>query len=624
MASATLSANYQGIRLALGPRLGTDVSNQIHKWLRSSGVTWTVARLKNLYQVALQLRAGNRSMAVEIMQTNSIAYHKKSCIPKGPLGVVVKGFVGTVKEQCLRRYAGVLRLYTLFSKSQATSLDLKKHHDSIVSPAALVVTKNDYRSAQIERLAESLRKSFNGFWGAAPPKLTDFKPHKNSHYGEEKEMRKLGKMIPTGESEKIPYYNQIRSLFLTKPPNWVPQYFRDHGQPALAELADLQLSRINDNSTGHISILCDRGLKTRAVAVPRFWEQLVFMPLHRALDGFSQTLGPSVAHDQNLGAYDTIAMLEKYQPNMACFDLSSATDRFPLGWQLALLRGLGREEWCDRLLGATRGWMMEGKCINYEVGQPMGLYCSFPLFHVTHIVFIMTLCQRFGYDPQDSFRVLGDDVVIFEPKLAEAYQHELETYGIPISRSKSIASNRLAEFAGFLISEIQGRGVAFRPYKWGCKAVSRESCFALVHFLGLKAPSRGPIRYTRYYNEYMEQREYLYPDLSPMVPSSEAPGKTGPSIDFTRLRLLVAQFLEGLYPERVPSDFYQEIALELLGNCNVSLDMIEEERGKPRPYTAVSPERVEEDDFANLLSQIGSSEVGGKTSPRSVQRLDKF
>jgi hypothetical protein len=175
-----------------------------------------------------------------------------------------------------------------------------------------------------------------------------------------------------------------------------------------------------------------------------------------------------------------------------CFDLSNATDRFPLGIQTSLMVSLGevlpdvqRELLYSQMrlfeLAARSHWSFEGETLQWQRGQPLGLYPSFPLFALAHGLLLRSLYFQaheawpvFGDDVLSPFYVLGDDVIIFDDWLASAYVQALKEYEIPFSLGKSILSYKAAEFCGYLYSA----QTTYIPTKWRCVS---ESSF--VEFL---------------------------------------------------------------------------------------------------------------------------------------------
>lgn len=88
--------------------------------------------------------------------------------------------------------------------------------------------------------------------------------------------------------------------------------------------------------------------------------------------------------------------------------------------------------------------------LEYRVGQPLGYYSSWALFALSHHIVIWLAADRVYADRRvfRAYAVLGDDVVIGDRGVAEAYYAILQTLGVEISLHKSLISNSGAfEFA---------------------------------------------------------------------------------------------------------------------------------------------------------------------------------
>jgi len=89
-----------------------------------------------------------------------------------------------------------------------------------------------------------------------------------------------------------------------------------------------------------------------------------------------------------------------------------------------------------------------GASVRWKVGQPLGLLSSFPSFALWHhdiIQYAANLERLKNGKPLRFFkdyRLLGDDVVIFNTKVAETYQLILRDIGIPINLEKSVIGDR--------------------------------------------------------------------------------------------------------------------------------------------------------------------------------------
>jgi hypothetical protein len=82
----------------------------------------------------------------------------------------------------------------------------------------------------------------------------------------------------------------------------------------------------------------------------------------------------------------------------------------------------------------------------------MGFAASFPLLALGQHGLVRLAGANIGVNPNGRYVVLGDDIVISDDRLHTEYRRLLQLYGIPVSEHKSITSDKLAEFAGFIIT----------------------------------------------------------------------------------------------------------------------------------------------------------------------------
>jgi hypothetical protein len=220
--------------------------------------------------------------------------------------------------------------------------------------------------------------------------------------------------------------------------------------------------------TGVISFIQEGGLKLRHIANPHVLIQAALKPLGDFLFRELWKI-PEDASSITDRRIPEIQEALRQGRTAYCYDLSSATDRFPLALQLRVLELLGvSQEWVSFFANCARGsWYLPtrlpfdttfrgghlSKTIRWSQGQPLGLYPSFALFSMTHHYLLQGLSRGYGRDRP--YRILGDDVVIFDDQVAGDYEKLMVSLGVPISEHKSLTSRHLAEFAGAIILEDQ-------------------------------------------------------------------------------------------------------------------------------------------------------------------------
>jgi hypothetical protein len=227
-----------------------------------------------------------------------------------------------------------------------------------------------------------------------------------------------------------------------------------------------------------------------------------------------------------------------------CFDLSSATDRFPLQLQIYLLRLLDLGKYADALseicsedFRVSTGFGEESW--QYACGQPMGLYGSFPLFSLAHLCLVEGLCQLGEVQTADAYCLVGDDVIILDQYVAEGYREVMNAMGVEISETKTMQSSSVAEFAGFVGYRTNQSVAVFRPFKHK-DANFIHNPIGLIHALGDCLRRTESDYWDDVVTRFQLSRRWRNPDLSPILKLSEDTGGVNPPvIDTTRLENLL-------------------------------------------------------------------------------------
>jgi len=257
---------------------------------------------------------------------------------------------------------------------------------------------------------------------------------------------------------------------------------------------------------GRIGLIQERGMKLRAVANPFRIYQYLLSPLGDFIYDILKGLDYDCTFDQSKGVTFIEEALAKGK-TLYAYDLSNATDRFPLSIQIDVIRNIVRDtkslmtpslrnksgitlddldNSIDLLHDLSRGRWYSPKLspfnkdddyLMWKTGQPLGLYPSFGLFALTHGLLIRTIEEEFGVS--GSFRVLGDDVIISDSRVALRYKEIINQVGCSISESKSLISKDFGEFAG----KIVGSQGVIPVEKW--KDFSVNNPFGPIDCLGI-------------------------------------------------------------------------------------------------------------------------------------------
>lgn len=520
---------------AASGELGKLIQKNMDKYIQQNGVEWTVKRYKAIYQAALLKRQGRLSEVREIYRSNSISYNKSTLNPSGPEGALVDNFVKAQRPSAIKRSAAALRSFTQYRLSGPTPSQIKKTRDSInrpyngsisfetLRPAGRAMCKNTCSS----RGFNSNELGKNLLIKIKDTHATNIYPGKYYYHRD-----KLPK-----ELRNDPYGHMALSI-LQEP--WLPQDEDLDKFPANNTRLTIQdsLNRLYKDTklnsvSGRITYIQELGAKGRVVCMPSANVQMYFQPLNGILQNITEMLYPreSVVMDQNRAAYIMQDHLNSGK-KIFCSDLSSATDRFPLEFQLGVLDSLGLEKYSKSLkeLCTTRTFRdsVTGQYHKYKVGQPMGLYGSFPLFNLSHLILVNSVSNKLIKDghQMDKFpdgtyyKVLGDDIMFSDEKLSNSYNNILEEIGVEVQTSKA-HSSPVAEFGGFLaITNNAGKNYIFRPLKYS--DTGYPSSVNLLASIGAKSYRLGSTpakrkwwdKQFKYLNYTIEDRN---PDLSPLI-----------------------------------------------------------------------------------------------------------
>lgn len=282
------------------------------------------------------------------------------------------------------------------------------------------------------------------------------------------------------------------SLCLMKPTKSQPPHTE-----CINGLDRFELANIADpegSYAGKLSIKEEAAGKLRVFAMVDVWSQTILKPIEQMLAVFLKDLPNDGVYDQH--ASELRARSKSLLTGGSFgYDLSAATDRLPLKLQSYILDlivpDLGTN-WAmfltkrdyfmylpddySKSIGATyrgkgkvpntmdqggyslpifyntksRPWTL----LNYTVGQPMGALSSFAMLAVTHHL-IAQFCYRIAYSvPMNlpftkdtwytGYECTGDDIILFDRKVAKQYLYVMAALGVPINTLKSVVASKPA------------------------------------------------------------------------------------------------------------------------------------------------------------------------------------
>lgn len=185
-----------------------------------------------------------------------------------------------------------------------------------------------------------------------------------------------------------------------------------------------------------LSHVLDPEGKVRVIAVFDYWSQTVLKPLHSRILEVLRCFKADCTFNQTGRLYSVTP-----NPNFYCYDLTAATDRFPLCVQefiLSHLIGADQARAWSQILTRLPFYTPEGDTVAYATGQPMGAYSSWPVFALSHHLVVQVASHRAGFNlPYDNYMLLGDDIVIGDDKVANNYLNIMAELGVTINLDKS-------------------------------------------------------------------------------------------------------------------------------------------------------------------------------------------
>jgi hypothetical protein len=216
-----------------------------------------------------------------------------------------------------------------------------------------------------------------------------------------------------------------------------------------------------NNNVGKLGLKVEAAGKMRVFAMVDPWTQWILAPIHKGIFHILERIPTD-------GTFDQLKPLKKglkpialnVQKPMFSMDLSSATDRLPIKLQRALVEDLfdltlcESAAWVDVLV--KRPYALSKKMISlsglkdkdpklfYEVGQPMGALSSWAMLAWTHHFIVQVSAIQAGVITPDrwfsDYAILGDDIVIFNAKVAKIYYRIITDLGVECNLAKSLVS----------------------------------------------------------------------------------------------------------------------------------------------------------------------------------------
>lgn len=220
---------------------------------------------------------------------------------------------------------------------------------------------------------------------------------------------------------------------------------------------------------GQLALKEEAAGKIRVFAMVDIWTQSVLKPLHDWLFRLFHSLPNDSTHNQDVGFLRAKEKANQYG-HAWCYDLSAATDRLPIQLQSAILDSLFGHIPCSghdtgitygqawasllttRVYHLRKSEFSDSQDVKYAVGQPMGAYSSWAMLNLCHHLILQYICINLYTKVKwyECYEVLGDDIVIFDERVASRYLEVMEgLLDVKCNQSKSLIapSRPVIEFA---------------------------------------------------------------------------------------------------------------------------------------------------------------------------------
>lgn len=480
------NALCQALRLeGMSPGDEERVETRIRHLLEHNGPEFVVATLKLLKEHTIECLNG------EIPFTNkegnlSIAWNRGLNRPKGGLGLVYKAFpepvsrvrvigsmiqsieLDTLSENQIARFEdGLLsnnrtrssvmiqfpdqllmyldnrirtewKHHSQYSAKEMTASALPYGPEGNVSIASLKrvlshleqVGYGNTDPSEVNRAIAQLDKHAVDQFYTAPVECRDYAKHMSSLSG-----NSVISLPRKGAVRSTPY--KARPYEACKRDTWFPDY-----KPYV----------------GNIGMLQQGGAKLRSVCNINRFTNWTLEPFAKALERTFYNLDPISVLNQDDGLAWVQKKLKEGE-SITSLDLSQATDLLDFR---VLTRSLARMGEKTPYLSETAEYFatlaeLPLYCpsldygIHFQTGQPLGMKGSFQVLTLMNYSAGFYAAKHHNLDPNDSFRVVGDDFVCLT-EMADTYNKVIEQWSGKTNLEKSLVSDKYGEFLSHIVT----------------------------------------------------------------------------------------------------------------------------------------------------------------------------
>jgi len=572
--------------------------NEVEKWVRGSGIEWTVERLKSLHHWYITQLGGEPNIPSWVANKNGK--------PKGP-------FKWAFEMKNPQLALAILSCHTVFTNSSITPIQLKKLEDALRSKEVPnVISKRVIGKPKIPKLVYE-SPDLSCLTGISIP-VGYGMIRLDTPRDRDKEAKAYMESWKWCPGETVRFIQSAKLL--------------DHAPPIIESQSGS--TRV---PVGTLVCLQEPSLKARWISNPNRVTQHFMRPLQGVWADWLRKLPTDCTYDQNRGvlwAKDRLLAGEK----LAATDLTSSTDKlnllpcldlvhkFCIGSRISTREDV--EHWDKDWTGiqyllavnhfrdVSRGGWLRGKVIDkWEVGWPLGTAPSFSLLGLTNNIVAAKSARELGLDPAKSYRVVGDDIVM-DARMLKSYERNINLLGGEFNPSKMIVSDKAVEFAGRVITP---NGSYLKRVK--SRDISDDSFMEIMSLMGEQAKSLLKPRQRRVWNEL----KYV-PGVAVEGPFSQhAHGEQLSVRYYWALKHVLQEKIEPDVPTKTGGQIARDLALSLKSDlCRPGLQVAEfvaQERFIPRDLWEVNKPR------ATALNTLGGDprRKNGKSTLQQMESL---
>lgn len=478
----TISDNLcHGLRACGIPKeMAHQIQNEITKWYDCNGPEWTNQRIKDLRQWYETTLAGEPTPPDWFR-------HSKSQTPIGIWGKVFK----LDPSKAL----GILSANTVFINNEFTETQKKKflkglegtnsqQEDVVAYAGALLSSKMKFDKSYLFEDSPLFKVQGEPKYKTMPPimsptlfDMTGSVPVHEGHTSVRPE-ENLG-LAAKALAESWESLPEVTAKFLEENSTVLGDMLSYFPESKILDVANgmFKVPKTTAN-VGRVSVLQQPELKARVVGNPNRVLQVTLNPLKEVFMTYVHQLRTDVTFAQEIGVSWVQDQL-RHGVKLAGSDLTSASDLLDIDLCLQLvdstfnfssIEGYREYEryykevckaswWCPSLKDAQHP---KGQQVSWKQGSVLGTGPSFGLLTLTNNCCGLYAFYRWEEEsakqgkvvytmPNNTFRVVGDDIVM-RAELAPYYNEIITALGGEVNLSKTLTSDKVAEFAGRVIT----------------------------------------------------------------------------------------------------------------------------------------------------------------------------